>query len=763
MNLTQAQKDFITDLRVSCAGLPDDCWLGIMAATEDGNEDRTFFDIFEGSIKEFRVLVRFTPELETFERFAKNLAGVESNIHFWVDQRGLKEGLEGSWRGKRITPAWYNKLWVDIDPPKNRFYDVNSWHAETLQRLINYKLPPTMVVHTGRGFKGIWLLDEITDDWERITRCNKFIAKQFGDEGDHCWSADHILRIAGTWNPKLAAQKFARIELADEYRTYDIDEFEEESVDIKTEYPSEISSTVLPANIEDRIRREFGIKFLKLIKTGEGRENTPGDKTQSGNDAYIVSKLIRGQWPKELIKALMMHHEWKIGEKYRRNCNESYIERTIHNAYSHVVKTQKKFENRIEELNQNYFKAKLNGASVVCEHKIGPDGLYQFIPMSHENFSKFYRDEYISEDAGETFKPLGKYWLDSTLSRKYHQVVFDPSYCAVTDADYNLWKGFAYEPKKGDWSLFKQYLLDIICSNNQKYYEALLEWMAFCVGKLSLLPEVAVVLQGGEGIGKTFFATQLGKLFGNHFVKVVNPTQVTGNFNSHFEQAIVVLVDEAFWAGDKKGDGVLKSYITSESIEIEHKGIDRYTRKNHMRMIFASNNEWVVPAGIDARRYFVLKVSEARKQDNAYFEAIKTQLMNGGYEAMLYDLLDKAKDLPDRPLHAIVTEAQFEQKLHSCPVVSLWFKYLSEGMIAGYYEWHEAIPDGTEYADYKRTSPNGRLEPIQFGMRLKKIRGACEKTTGYNSNTGRRVHSHKLPPLTVCRKRFTEQFGVEFA
>ena len=750
-------------MRISCAGLPDDCWLGIMAASEDGNEDRTFFDVFDSSIKEFRVLARFTPDVKEFEKLAVAVAGIESNVHFWVDQRGLKEGMDGSYRGRRTAPAWYNKLWVDIDPPKNRFYDVNSWHSETLQRILNYKLPPTMVVSSGRGFKGVWSLEEITDDWERITRCNKFIAKQFGEEGDHCWSADHILRVAGTWNPKSAAQKFARVEFVAEYRTYSLDEFEEEYVDIKLEYPSEITTTILPANIEDRIRREFGVKFLKLIKTGEGRENTPGDKTQSGNDAYIVSRLIRGQWPKELIKALMMHNEWKIGDKYRRNRNESYIDRTIHNAYSHVVKTQKKFENKIEELNQHYFKAKLNGSSVACEHKVGADGLYQFIPMSHESFAKFYRDEYVSDDAGETFKPLGKYWLDSTLARKYQQVVFDPSYSTVSDADYNLWKGFAFEPKKGDWTLFKEYVFDIICSKNEQYYDAILEWMAFAVGKLSLLPEVAIVLQGGEGIGKTFFASQLGKLLGSHYVKVVNPSQVTGNFNSHFEQAILVLVDEAFWAGDKKGDGILKSYITSESIDIEHKGIDRYTRKNHMRMIFASNNEWVVPAGLDARRYFVLKVSEERKQDNAYFEAIKSQLINGGYEAMLYDLLEMAQGLPDRPLRAIVTEAQFEQKTHSCPVLSLWYKYLCEGMIAGYYEWNESIPDDTEFEDYKRHVTSGsKLSRTQFLQRMQTIRGPVQRTTLYNSNTKRRLHGHKLPQLEVCRESFTKQYGVAF-
>jgi hypothetical protein len=46
----------------------------------------------------------------------------------------------------------------------------------------------------------------------------------------------------------------------------------------------------------------------------------------------------------------------------------------------------------------------------------------------------------------------------------------------------------------------------------------------------------------------------------------------------------------------------------------------------------ASNNEWVVPASSDERRYFVLDVADERAQDHEYFQAILDEAKAGGHE-----------------------------------------------------------------------------------------------------------------------------------
>jgi hypothetical protein len=59
----------------------------------------------------------------------------------------------------------------------------------------------------------------------------------------------------------------------------------------------------------------------------------------------------------------------------------------------------------------------------------------------------------------------------------------------------------------------------------------------------------------------------------------------------------------------------------------------------------ASNDAWVVPAGLDERRFFVLDVARTQQRKTAYFAHIAEQMDNGGREDLLWVLLHR--DLGD--------------------------------------------------------------------------------------------------------------------
>ena len=85
----------------------------------------------------------------------------------------------------------------------------------------------------------------------------------------------------------------------------------------------------------------------------------------------------------------------------------------------------------------------------------------------------------------------------------------------------------------------------------------------------------------------------------------------------------------------------------------------------------ATNSAWAVPAGIHARRFCVLKVSEAHRQDKSYFAALRAEMADGGIAAMLHDLL--AHDLSDFDVFAVPqTRALAEQKVQSLRGVERW-------------------------------------------------------------------------------------------
>lgn len=119
----------------------------------------------------------------------------------------------------------------------------------------------------------------------------------------------------------------------------------------------------------------------------------------------------------------------------------------------------------------------------------------------------------------------------------------------------------------------------------------------------------------------------LAELAGASGLHIANPSQLVGRFNSHLQNCILLFADEAFWAGDKAGESVLKALVTEPTITYEGKGRDAVSGKNLIHIVMASNSDWVVPAGLgDERRFAVFEVNGSRRGDKAFFDALNAQL-----------------------------------------------------------------------------------------------------------------------------------------
>src|SRR6202012_4096188 len=129
---------------------------------------------------------------------------------------------------------------------------------------------------------------------------------------------------------------------------------------------------------------------------------------------------------------------------------------------------------------------------------------------------------------------------------------------------------------------------------------------------------IALVMRGKMGSGKTKVGEVIGALFPRHWFLVDDPRYVTGQFNAHMMSCLLLQADEAVWAGDKAAEGRLKGLITSRTQMIESKGIDPVQVANFVRVIMTSNEGWVVPAGVDERRFLVLDVGSGCEQNHAY-------------------------------------------------------------------------------------------------------------------------------------------------
>lgn len=207
------------------------------------------------------------------------------------------------------------------------------------------------------------------------------------------------------------------------------------------------------------------------------------------------------------------------------------------------------------------------------------------------------------------------------------------------------------------------------------------------------------MLRGTEGTGKGTFVNYIGEIFGSHYLHITNPQQLTGRFNTHLKSCILCFCDEGFWAGDKAAEGVLKGLITEDTLMIEPKGKDVFTIQNHVNLIIASNNDWVVPAGREARRFVVMDIADSNRVDTEYFAAIRNEMDNGGIEAMLYDLLHL--DLSKVNLRkAPRTTALFDQVLRSmCPTHKYWYERLNVDTLPHDMDIHGGI-DGSHWEGF---------------------------------------------------------------
>ncbi len=277
--------------------------------------------------------------------------------------------------------------------------------------------------------------------------------------------------------------------------------------------------------------------------------------------------------------------------------------------------------------------------------------------------------------------------------------------------------------------------------------------------------EVALVLQGGKGSGKGTFGRLFGKLFGQHFWHISNPKHLTGNFNEHLRYSIVVFADEAFYAGDKSHEGILKCIITEPTLAVEGKYKNPIQVQNMIHLIIASNNDWIIPASGLERRYCVLKVTDNNQQDHQYFEAIHTQMENGGFSAMLFDL--KLIDLRKVNLRKVPqTPALIEQKLHSLHGVERWIYDVLSKREIGLEIWSDKgliITKRNTYIDYSNSAQLRREYKPQddsgMAKTLKKILGNCIKDARPAGGSRERVWY--FDTIENCRTQFSKYIGAD--
>jgi hypothetical protein len=356
-------------------------------------------------------------------------------------------------------------------------------------------------------------------------------------------------------------------------------------------------------------------------------------------------------------------------------------------------------------------------------------------------------------------KPVFDMWFKSRERRTYLGFVFVPGAQRVVGRSLNLFTGFGCEPARGNCDLYWNHVRDVICGGVDEYFLYLQRWLAHMFQRPEELPEKAVVLLSKkEGVGKGTFIDPLAFLLRRHYITLTQSKHVTGPFNSHLRDKLLVFVNEALWTAGEPGIGILKSMITDRQTTHEGKGANASEGTNYARFVFASNWDLPVRIGPHDRRFLVLRVSDAHVGDHAYFEALRRQLDNGGRAALLYDLLNL--DLADfNPRVSPKTQEGFTMKLRSAEAsVRWWFDCLKAGAIAGIDDrWPATVGAAALYESYVRWCEGQGLRsqaPNVFGRELANMLAGTAFSPTRPGSAGNRTRGYALPTLPAARQAF---------
>jgi len=744
----------------------------------------------------------FTDEQEAYT-FIENENGTR-NLYFLVNEPTKDINSKPS-KTDIASAGW---LHVDIDSDATDREGLDRDLDMMLSQLTD-KLPkgigkPTFTLFSGNGYWGFWKLKEpfviegTEAKWEEFELYNKRLEQVFG--GDHCFNVDRIARLPGTINiPNPQKRKKGRVEVEaklldhDPKAVYDISDFKKAAgVQNSASMMDGGKATDIDIDVGnlDRVTElseldEWSVPDrLKIIMVQGMHPDQPKEKDNS-RSAWVFDfccGMARLGVPDAVIYSILTDPAWGISDSVLelKSGADRYARRQISRS-----KQYSEDPNLLMMNDRHAVIGNIGGKCVVIEEvddhlKLHNGQTFKRTKLtmsSFESIGQRYMNKRVQvgvtkEDA-PVWKPLGKYWLEHPMRRQYDHIRFMP--LIEKEGVYNLWRGFAYEAIPGDCSLYLQHVKENICNGDERLYEYLICWMARAVQEPASAGEVAVVLRGGKGTGKGWFARTFGRLFGRHFLHIANAKHLVGNFNAHLQDCCMLFADEAFFAGDKSHESVLKMLITEDILPIEKKGYDVEAQPNFVHMIMASNDPHVIRATGDERRYFVLNVGEGKRQDAAFFGRLNDQMENGGYEALLYYL--QSVDLSNFQVRNVPqTDALQEQKLLSMNYdEEWWFRKLQDGRIFdGDGEWErfaqtdKITQDFVRYMELWRFNRRGNETALgRFLARmcphLTKVRrrSVVEVDDGFGQpkREARRLMFYDFGTLDQCREAWERQHG----
>ena len=269
-----------------------------------------------------------------------------------------------------------------------------------------------------------------------------------------------------------------------------------------------------------------------------------------------------------------------------------------------------------------------------------------------------------------------------------------------------------------------------LCGGNDRYYEYLLDWLAFPI-QTGQKTNVAVISHGGQGCGKSrFFVDFMGdEIYGKHLhAKIAGgKTQISGDFNAHISGNMYLAIEEPndFTKGQLNK---LKDMITSGTSEVHSKGKDQVFVEDYTNYVFTCNKIPEDMLEADDRRYFIIQHVGELPTHDFLVELISCMEMQA-HE--FYKFL-KMREIKHFVLGQKPPQTEVKKRLLTLSIDPI-FKYLQHladtDALANYYKrpsdnrpvlpWKAFVPNAIEWCEREFESMTWKRKPLDLKELLK--------------------------------------------
>jgi len=420
----------------------------------------------------------------------------------------------------------------------------------------------------------------------------------------------------------------------------------------------------------------------------------------------------------------------------------------------------------LDSIQNRFFQIRVGGKVFIGDRE-AKDILEALMPV--DSFKAFFKTERVE---GED--PLD-IWLKSAQRVRLVGFTFDPNgeYGDLGDV-FNLYQGPAVEPLVGECQIIRNHIHEVLCGGNDEQSNHFLDWLAHMYQRPWEHTDTSIILQSGEGTGKSIIMRMLREMWGKHSIQIDSESQITGNHNDHLARKMLICTEEFTMRGKIASTDYLKNLVSSPTIQINPKGKDSFQVNNFARLMCATNHPWALQASKESRRWFVPTISGHRVGDFNYFgELAKVALSKEGQRAFLHFLLER--DISNFDPHKRPdTTALEQQKRQTMDKLDLPLAWLTRVLESGEFErvkvggsyisfaWDGSAPTlcssvraSYELFVYKKKNP-----PLfdNVAKRLREIWPTFKKTR--IRICGEQISHYQLPNIEEARTLFEAYAGI---